>query len=178
MVDMAAESCTLQDMRHGRQQWRQRRQQTRRRRRRQQTRRAGCSGVSCVVAWCRQTLGCWQRAQLPSLLPPSPSSHTTIKTTKAVANDDGGGAGGGSSFRARRSGSGGIDDSRYRKHSALWGLVDPTGSTVYPHRWVYLPPSLASKRIRNGARDGPRNAMPELAQSPPVGPRIYHFYHV
>ena len=46
-------ACTLQDMRHCRQRRRQRRQQTRRRRRRQQTRRAGCSGVPCVVAWCR-----------------------------------------------------------------------------------------------------------------------------
>jgi len=59
-------------MRHCRQQRRPQRQQTRRRRWRRQTRRAGCSGVSCVVAWCRQTLGCWQRAQLPSLLPPLP----------------------------------------------------------------------------------------------------------
>ena len=66
-------ACTLQDMRHCRQQWRQQRQQTRRRRRRQQARRAGYSGVPCVVAGCRQTLGCWQRARLPSLLPPSPS---------------------------------------------------------------------------------------------------------
>ena len=66
-------ACTLQDMRHCRQQRRPQRQQTRRRRWRRQTRRAGCSGVPCVVAWCRQTLGHWQWAQLPSLLPPSPS---------------------------------------------------------------------------------------------------------
>jgi len=80
-------ACTLQDMRHCRQQRRPQRQQTRRRRWRRQTRRAGCSGVSCVVAWCRQTLGCWQRAQLPSLLPPSPSSHTTNNNQ----GDEGGG---------------------------------------------------------------------------------------
>ena len=43
---------------------------------------------------------------------------------------------------------------------------------------VCLLPSPASKRIRNGARDGPRNAMPELARSPPVGPRFCHFCHV
>jgi len=131
-------ACTLQDMRHCRQQRRPQRQQTRRRRWRRQTRRAGCSGVSCVVAWCRQTLGCWQRAQLPSLLPPSPSSHTTIKTTKAVANDDGGDANGGGSARARRSGNSGVSGSRHRDDTASWGLVDPTGSTVYPHRCMLL----------------------------------------
>jgi len=86
-------ACTLQDMRHCRQQRRPQRQQTRRRRWRRQTRRAGCSGVSCVVAWCRQTLGCWQRAQLPSLLPPTPASHTT--------NNKQGAAGGGARRRRR-----------------------------------------------------------------------------
>ena len=45
-----------------------------------------------------------------------------------------------------------------------------------PHPRVYPPPSLPSKRIRNRARDGPRNAMPELA--PPVGPRFCHLCHV
>ena len=85
--------------------------------------------------------------------PPRPLSHTTIKTTKAVANDDGGGAGGGSSFRARRSGSGGVDDSRYRKHSALWGLVDPTGGTVYPHRCMLPHVTLvAGRRARRRRR--------------------------
>ena len=44
------------------------------------------------------------------------------------------------------------------------GIMQPGG--------VYPPPSLSSKRIRNRARDGPRNAMPELARSPPVGPRF------
>ena len=45
-------------------------------------------------------------------------------------------------------------------------------SPLPAHMGVCLLPFLSSKRIRNGARDGPRNAMPELARSPPVGPRF------
>jgi len=84
--------------------------------------------------------------------PPSPSSHTTIKTTKAVANEDGGGADGSSSFWARRNGSGSVGNRRHR-HTALWGLVDPTGGTVYPHRC--MPPHVtlvAGRRARRQRR--------------------------
>ena len=118
---------------------------------------SGLGGGSCVVAWCRLTLGHWQRAQLPSLLPPSPSFtyYNYSKTTEAVANDGGGGADGGSSFRARRSGSGGVDEGRYREHTALWGLamVDPTGGTVYPHRCMLPHVTLvAGRRARQRRR--------------------------
>ena len=85
--------------------------------------------------------------------PPSPSSHTTIKTTKAVANEDGGGADGGSSFWARRNGSGSVDDNRRHRHTALWGLVDPTGGTVYPHRCMLPHVTLvAGRRARRRRR--------------------------
>ena len=52
------------------------------------------------------------------------------------------------------------------------------GTTWHGVSGVCLPPSLSSKRIWNGVHDGPRNAMPALARSPYVGPRLCHFCHV
>ena len=49
----------------------------------------------------------------------------------------------------------------------------PPGCTrVTPAEGVCFLPSLPSKVIWNGAQDRPRNAMPALARSPYVGPRV------